>query len=168
MTLKLYEHQNIGLPKLKNMERKGKGGFLADGMGLVKTITMATHLMRNKLPGKKDLIVCPLSLMKQWRREIERVYKASNATKPRILYFHGTKRMEKLGKKKWDFIITTYSVIGAGQLNRKNGEGLFLMNLILLKMVFKLINLNARWQHLKLVREVNITGVLLVLLSITV
>lgn len=119
MTLKLYEHQNIGLPKLKNMERKGKGGFLADGMGLGKTITMATHLMRNKLPGKKDLIVCPLSLMKQWRREIERVYKASNATKPRILYFHGTKRMEKLGKKKWDFIITTYSVIGAGQLNRK-------------------------------------------------
>ena len=119
MTLTLYEHQNIALPVLKSMEEKGKGGFLADSMGLGKTITMATHLMRNKLLGKKDLIVCPLSLMKQWRREIERVYKASNFRKPKILYFHGSKRMKKLDEKKWDFVITTYSIIGAGQLNRK-------------------------------------------------
>jgi len=119
MTLILYEHQNIALPVLKRMENKGKGGFLADSMGLGKTVTMATHLMRNKLSGKKDLIVCPLSLMKQWRREIKRVYKASCDYKPKILYFHGSKRMEKLNQKKWDFVITTYSVIGAGQLNRK-------------------------------------------------
>jgi len=119
MTLTLYEHQNIALPMLERMEKKGKGGFLADAMGLGKTVTMATHLMRNKLPGKKDLIVCPLSLMKQWKREINRVYKASNVTKPKILFFHGSKRMKKLQAKKWDFVITTYSVIGAGQLNRK-------------------------------------------------
>ena len=119
MTLTLYQHQNIALPALKRMENKGKGGFLADSMGLGKTVTMAMHLMRNKLPGKKDLIVCPLSLMKQWRREIERVYKASNFGKPKILYFHGSKRMKKLDEKKWDYVITTYSVIGAGQLNRK-------------------------------------------------
>jgi len=119
MTFKLYEHQNMALPMLKCMENKGNGGFLADSMGLGKSITMAMHLMRNKLPGKKDLIVCPLSLMKQWRREIERVYKAYNFGKPKILYFHGSKRMEKLNEKKWDYIITTYSVIGAGQLNKK-------------------------------------------------
>lgn len=120
MTLTLYDHQNIALSKLKSMENKGNGGFLADSMGLGKTITMATYLMRNKIQNKKDLIVCPLSLMKQWKREIERVYKASNVRKPKILYFHGSKRMKKLNEKKWDYIITTYSVVGAGQLNRKN------------------------------------------------
>ena len=36
MTLTLYEHQNIALPVLKRMENKGKGGFLADSMGLGK------------------------------------------------------------------------------------------------------------------------------------
>lgn len=119
MSLQLYEHQNIALPRLLKMEKEGKGGFLADSMGMGKTLTMATHLMRNKISGKKDLIVCPLSLMKQWNREIKRVYKAEELPKPRILLFHGKRRLNKLQKKRWDFVITTYSIIGSGDLNRK-------------------------------------------------
>lgn len=119
MSLQLYEHQNIALPRLLKMEKEGKGGFLADSMGMGKTLTMATHLMRNKISGKKDLIVCPLSLMKQWNREIKRVYKAEELPKPRILLFHGKYRLNKLQKKRWDFVITTYSIIGSGDLNRK-------------------------------------------------
>ncbi len=33
------------------------------------TPAMATHLMNNKIAGRIDLIVCPLSLMEQWKRE---------------------------------------------------------------------------------------------------
>ena len=119
MSLQLYEHQNIALPRLLKMEKEGNGGFLADGMGMGKTLTMVTHLMRNKISGKKDLIVCPLSLMKQWKREIKRVYEAEELPKPGILLFHGKDRLNKLQKKRWDFVITTYSIIGSGDLNRK-------------------------------------------------
>lgn len=119
MSLQLYEHQNIALPRLLKMEEEGKGGFLADGMGMGKTRTMATHLMRNKITDKKDLVVCPLSLMKQWKREIKFVYKAEERPKPRILFFHGKRRLNKLQKKRWDFVITTYSIIGSGDINRE-------------------------------------------------
>lgn len=119
MSLTLYEHQNIALPELMRMEQEGKGGFLADGMGMGKTLTMALHLMRNKISGKKDLIVCPLSLMKQWKREIRRVYNAEDRPKPKIMFFHGKYRLTKLQKKRWDYVITTYSIIGSGDLNRK-------------------------------------------------
>ena len=54
-----------------------RGGILADEMGMGKTITMSTYLMNNKIPNKKDLIVCPKSVIKQWKKEIKRVYKSS-------------------------------------------------------------------------------------------
>ena len=126
MALTLLEHQNIGIPILKNMETVGKGGFLCDEMGMGKTILMAEFLRRNKVNRIKkgvvvgkypDLLVCPMSLMKQWKRELKRVYKAFSGHKPKTLIFHGANRMEKLGLKKWDFVITTYSIIGSLQLN---------------------------------------------------
>ena len=120
MSLTLLKHQNMALPIMKNMERKGKGGFLADGMGLGKSVTMATFLMRNKIPGLTDLIVCPLSLMKHWKKEIRRVYKADDRKRPKILFFHGKNRVErlKIRKSKKDFVITTYAILGSGQLKK--------------------------------------------------
>mgnify|MGYP006075581675 CR=1 FL=1 len=82
------------------------------------TITMATHLMQNKIAGRRDLIVCPMSLLKQWKKEIKRVYKNDGRHRPKILIFHGPKRVRKFTKKNWDYIITTYSIIGSEQLNR--------------------------------------------------
>lgn len=118
MSLVLYEHQNIALPVLKRMEHEGKGGFLADAMGLGKTITMATHLMQNKISDHRDLIVCPISLLIQWKKEIKRVYKGDGRHKPKILIFHGPKRVGRVRERAWDYIITTYAILGTGQLNR--------------------------------------------------
>ena len=118
MSFRLFDHQNIALPILQRMEQEGKGGILADECGLGKTITIASHLMNNKIPKHRDLIVCPLSLMIQWKRELKRVYKNGKNATPKILLFHGPKRVERLTEKKWDFIITTYSILGSGQLNK--------------------------------------------------
>lgn len=122
MAFKLFEHQNMALPIMKEMESRGKGGFLADEMGLGKTITMITYLMSNKIPKKTDLIVCPLSLMKQWKKEIKRVYKGNNKSKPIIMFFHGPNRIEnmKCYKEKYqiDYVITTYSVLAQFQLDK--------------------------------------------------
>ena len=57
MALVLHEHQNMALPILRKMERKGKGGFLSDECGLGKTISMATHLMENKIIFQAALVV---------------------------------------------------------------------------------------------------------------
>ena len=120
MSFKLFEHQNIALPILRKMEREGKGGFLADECGLGKSITISTHLMQNKIPNLMDLIVCPLSLMKYWKKEIRRVYKGYGKIRPKILLFHCSNRVRKLKNKKWDFIVTSYGILGSGNLNRVN------------------------------------------------
>jgi superfamily II DNA or RNA helicase len=108
----------------------GKGGYcgftidgnrrflLHDFTVTHNTILMATHLMQNKIPYRRDLIVCPMSLLEQWKRELKRVYKASNLPKPKILLFHGPKRETRFVKRAWDYIITTYSILGSGQLNK--------------------------------------------------
>ena len=121
MSLELYEHQNMALPILRNMEKNGKGGFLADHMGLGKTITMAMFLLINKLRDeyKTDLIVCPLSLIKQWKRELKRVYK-TKGLKPKILIYHGDNRiiLLKNNKKDLDFVLTTYNILGTDELSK--------------------------------------------------
>jgi transcription termination factor 2 len=102
------------------MEEEGKGGFLADEMGLGKTLTMVTFLLLNKIHRMADLIVCPLSLMRHWKREIKRVYKSRRLPKPRILIHHGPKRRAIMENetRPWDYIITTYSILGSGELNQ--------------------------------------------------
>jgi hypothetical protein len=82
------------------------------------TILMATHLMQNKIPDRRDLIVCPMSLLEQWKKELKRVYKGNGLRKPKVLLFHGPKRVGRFLKRKWDFVVTTYSILGTGQLNR--------------------------------------------------
>lgn len=46
-----------------------KGGFLCDEMGLGKTVQTITTMLAN--PKEKTLIVCPKSVLNQWKDEIE-------------------------------------------------------------------------------------------------
>jgi SNF2 family DNA or RNA helicase len=46
-----------------------KGGFLCDEMGLGKTVQTITTMLGN--PKNKTLIVCPKSVLNQWKDEIE-------------------------------------------------------------------------------------------------
>lgn len=120
MTFVPYPHQIEAQNILKNMEVDGNGGFLADAMGLGKTATMAMFLKSQKFQNKTDLIVCPFSVLNTWKREILTVkdYPTETAD-PRILIYHGPKRANELAKGGWDYVITTYSIIGTGELNRK-------------------------------------------------
>lgn len=131
--LQLYEHQRVALPILREMEMgNGKGGFLADAMGTGKSATMATHLKNNKIHRRCDIIVCPLSVLKQWRKEILRVYgfnyyededndeynRENLEGYPKILIYHGSKRYGTFDDGEWDYILTTYAMIATGELNR--------------------------------------------------
>ena len=117
MSFTPYQHQIDAQNIMLRMEQEGKGGFLADSMGLGKTLTMALFLKNNLIIGKKTLIVCPYSIMNTWKREINRVYQ--NEKLPKILIYHGPRRVKEFEEDKWDFIITTYAILGTEELNYK-------------------------------------------------
>ena len=116
----LYKHQKEALPALEHIEKLGRGGILADQMGLGKTLTMAIHIIGNKFEGKTDLIVATCSLMSNWVFELERASDYLGVDKPSILIFHGKNRIGKLESQDWDVVITTYSIIGTGELNKRS------------------------------------------------
>jgi superfamily II DNA or RNA helicase len=112
--------EQIGIGKYCGFTIDGNRRFLLHDFTVThNTITMATHLMNNKIPNRRDLIVCPMSLLKQWKRELKRVYKSDGRHKPNTLIYHGTGRIKKIESKRWDFVITTYSILGTGELNRR-------------------------------------------------
>lgn len=114
LSIVLMEHQKIGLQWMLKMENsRNKGGILADDMGLGKTIQAMAVIVQNtcddftpvdhslingtgsrltagELHIKATLIVCPVSLIDQWRREIE-----SKTSPPlNVLVYHGSARTQ--------------------------------------------------------------------------
>jgi SNF2 family DNA or RNA helicase len=65
----LRHYQRRGLAWMQFLARLGLGGCLADDMGLGKTATTLAHLLER--PGP-HLVICPLSVVRNWRTESER------------------------------------------------------------------------------------------------
>ena len=70
----LRDYQKYGFKWLKTVKKSGFGGILADEMGLGKTVQMITLFADNKASGsqKPSLVVCPASLVYNWKEEIEK------------------------------------------------------------------------------------------------
>ncbi|KAK2737084.1 hypothetical protein FQN55_001296 [Onygenales sp. PD_40] len=117
----LMEHQKLGLAWMKSMEEgSNRGGILADDMGLGKTI-QALALMVARPPTtperRTNLIIAPVALIQQWKREIERMLKPQHQLKVFIL--HGEKRVTAWNVlKKHDVVLTTFGTL-ASELKRK-------------------------------------------------
>jgi len=80
--------------------------------GLGKTLSMLALILHNSDEGKpfRTLIVCPLSLVNQWKKEIEtrikRKYKKS------VYLYHGANRTKHAyDLKEVDFVITTFQTL---------------------------------------------------------
>lgn len=69
----LRSYQKTGYRWLRTLEKLGFGGILADDMGLGKTLqTIACLLAMKQERGQlKSLIICPASLVYNWKRELE-------------------------------------------------------------------------------------------------
>ena len=87
----LRPYQGKGLSWLAWLAKLGLGGCLADDMGLGKTVqTLAmVQLLRNGGENRPILLVCPTSVIENWRRETEKFLPGTN-----ILIHHGTKRLK--------------------------------------------------------------------------
>lgn len=102
-------HQEEGVAWILDKESKGhqgvKGGIIADEMGLGKTIMMIGAIMANPCP--QTLIVLPVALLQQWKKEIERT------TDIKVLVYHGkTKKNMSLEKMKtYPIVLVTYNEV---------------------------------------------------------
>ena len=105
-TATLRPYQRRGLGWLQFLHRVGLGGCLADDMGLGKTPTTLAHLAG--LPGP-HLVVCPLSVVRNWEQETARFVPFA-----RVMVHHGTGRaadavfLSRVAEH--DLVITTYQV----------------------------------------------------------
>lgn len=121
MKCPLLPHQKLGLAWMKSMEEKSnKGGILADDMGLGKTVQALALIMArpSEDPQRKTtLIVGPVALMQQWRREIESKICATHRLSALVL--HGNDRnIPWRDLKHYDIVLTTYGTI-ATEFKRK-------------------------------------------------
>ncbi|HET7579102.1 MAG TPA: SNF2-related protein [Bacillales bacterium] len=107
----LRPYQRHGFTWLHEQRKKGVGVCLADDMGLGKTIQAIAYLLAGQTK-KKDtpaLIVCPTSLIENWKREFQRF-----APSLKIYTHHGSDRFKgrdfEREKSAYDVMITSYNL----------------------------------------------------------
>lgn len=106
----LRPYQMVGTAWMLHLFDHGLGGILADEMGLGKTLqTLAflSCLRQRGGPSKTSLVICPASLIENWKREAERFC-------PSFLVYshHGPNRATTpsyIGK--FDLVITSYGTL---------------------------------------------------------
>ncbi|KAI0847696.1 SNF2 family N-terminal domain-containing protein [Daldinia vernicosa] len=112
----LYKHQLIALEWMKKMEldEKKRGGILADDMGLGKTLsTIALMVSRDTEPYpwsnvKTNLIIAPVSLLKQWEREIKQKVLPGYQLK---VFIQHSRRKDYDQLRDYDVVLTSYGLI---------------------------------------------------------
>jgi superfamily II DNA or RNA helicase len=107
--LRLY--QRLGTAWLWHLYRNELGGILADEMGLGKTVQAlallaALRVVDPPVPGP-SLVVCPASLVENWRREAARF-----TPDLRVIAHHGEERSESAAAfASADLVITSYGTL---------------------------------------------------------
>jgi len=102
----LRPYQLKGYAWLRVLGKLGIGACLADDMGLGKTIQLIAHMLERTNEGKgPHLVVCPTSVLGNWKREINRFAPSLKVTR-----FHGLQRgAEQLHNA--NVSVTTYGLL---------------------------------------------------------
>ncbi|MGC1122773.1 MAG: DEAD/DEAH box helicase [Candidatus Methanofastidiosia archaeon] len=107
----LRPYQVKGVSWLWFLNTVGLGGCLADDMGLGKTIQVIALLLHERVEGTPGptLIVCPMSVVGNWYKEIERF-----APSLKVMVHHGQERVTTSlvdAVRQHDVVITTYALV---------------------------------------------------------
>lgn len=90
-----------------------KGGILADGMGLGKTVQAISLICARPSDDplrKTTLIIAPVALMRQWEKEIARHVHDRHRLK--VYVYHGnSKNVDFATLRKYDVVLTTFGIL---------------------------------------------------------
>jgi len=112
LTADLRPYQKDGFDFLAHLVQIRLGGVLADDMGLGKTLQTLTWLAwlkeRNKKNPKPSLVICPASVLHNWRREAERF-----TADMKVLVLESGAARHNLRSKipQHDLIVTNYALL---------------------------------------------------------
>ncbi|TKW12916.1 hypothetical protein SEVIR_5G066600v4 [Setaria viridis] len=72
----LFDYQKVGVQWLWELHCQRAGGIIGDEMGLGKTVQVLTFLgsLHNSGMYKPSIVICPVTLLQQWKREASRWY----------------------------------------------------------------------------------------------
>jgi SNF2 family DNA or RNA helicase len=105
LTANPYAYQKTGIRWLCDMARESIGGILADEMGLGKTLQIIALILTEINSGRKpNLVICPSTLMENWRREIKKFAPEINP----IIHHGSTRTGWPDSLAACDVVITTY------------------------------------------------------------
>jgi len=108
----LRPYQKDGFDFLCHLTQMKLGGILADDMGLGKTLQTLTWLAwlreRNKKNPKPSLVICPASVLHNWRREAE---KFTPGTKVLVLESGAARHNLRRQIPQHDIIVTNYALL---------------------------------------------------------
>ena len=109
--LRAYQRRAVAWIRL--LERVGLGACLADDMGLGKTATVLGVLQADRVEGcaaGPTLVVCPTSVMGNWRGEVERFTPSL-----RVVVHHGARRARGHALQRMaagaDVVVTSYPLV---------------------------------------------------------
>ena len=103
----LFPYQKSGLNWLSFMVDSGCGSILGDEMGLGKTLQVIATIghMKETKGTINCLVVCPVSLLENWRREVKKFYPSLS-----VLVNHGSNRTRLyFDLLQYDIVVTAYS-----------------------------------------------------------
>ncbi|EXJ94910.1 hypothetical protein A1O1_00028 [Capronia coronata CBS 617.96] len=110
----MMPHQLYGLTWMRKMEEgTNKGGILADDMGLGKTIQSIALMLDRPAPENKHrptLVVAPVALMQQWKKELEKMVRSRHRLNVFVLYGDARKTSWS-ALKAYDVVLTTYGLL---------------------------------------------------------
>ena len=108
----LRGYQRRGVEWIRFLTDNGFGALLADDMGLGKTVQTIAWLLscRAERPEGRALVVAPLSVLENWRREFARF-----APSIRVFVHQGSARPRSVGFRrqlsKTDVVLTSYNLL---------------------------------------------------------
>lgn len=110
LTTELRPYQQRGLEWLHALTTIGAGGVLADDMGLGKTVQMIALLTRRRADAAgvpPALVVCPMSVIGNWQRELARFAPHLN-----VVVHHGPNRdAAQFSCAATDVVVTTFATL---------------------------------------------------------
>ena len=115
----LREYQNEGVKWMKEFTDSGFNVILADEMGLGKTVqTLALLASKKRKDDPTALIICPASLLENWRRECEKFVPSF-----KVIALSGSKRgIHWENAADYDLMICSYAVARRDALDIKRTE----------------------------------------------